>query len=494
VSDSSSPGLSGSESDPESVNVAEMTRPKRDIIDKQQKDHKGRGRKRVRQQEERVNPNWKHPLVFSLIQEAQQELRMQPLKIQWSSIAIVKQCQAKSNFLFRGLLPQVLGRWIDRSGQRPTWSPAVLAEVARNGHTPGTKSTRLGILDGHVEVKQKILELLRGIRQSGSAITVATTRGCIMGYLAHYLPEMLVKFKCSDAWVRRFVFRELKWVMRKPTKASKKVPADADYQIENSFFRHVLTFREALIRHAAFQVNMDQTQVVYQNGVGLTFDQLGAEQISVVGLEEKRAFTLVVAISGAGDLLPFQAVFQGKTQQSVPSRNAHGREEAQDLGFYFQHSGTSTYWSNQMTMKQWVTDTLVVYWRQKMVEFGVPNQECLLQLDAWKVHRSKEFVEWMRSEYPWITLEFVPGGCTGLWQPCDVGIQRLLKHAIKQHQHQDVVTETLGQLQSGLAPDQIKFDTSIGCLRDRAVSWLVSTWKKLNKRDIVQQVCHILLF
>jgi len=155
--------------------------------------------------------------------------------------------------------------------------------------------------------------------------------------------------------------KELRWGMRKPTKASQKVPADAVDQIKLSFFRHVLIFHDAPVQHPDFRVNMDQTQVVYQMGGGLTFEVIGSSQVPVLGLEEKRAFTLVVAISSAGHLLPFQAVFQGKTKQVVPSINAPQRAEADQLGFCFEYSGTQTYWSNFTTMKAWVTKILVPY-------------------------------------------------------------------------------------------------------------------------------------
>jgi hypothetical protein len=354
-------------------------------------------------------------------------------------------------------MTQVLGRWVDRSGPALRWSKEILEEVEMNGNTPHTSSTRIGILDDHPDLKKGILDQLRNIRLAGTTVTVPTIHALITAYLRHHAPEILDHFKCSDSWARKFVLKELQWVMRKPTKASRKVPADAPSQIELSFFRHVLTFRDAPIQHPAFRVNMDQTQVVYQMGGGLTFDVIGSAQVPVLGLEEKRAFTLVVAVSAAGDLLPFQAVFQGKTAQSTPSRNAPSRAEAEKLGFCFEYSGTATYWSNQAMMKAWVTQILEPYWRPKMVELNVPSQECLLQLDVWKVHRSQEFMGWMKEQYPWIVLDFVPAGCTGLWQPCDVGIQRPLKLSIKHNQQSEIVNETLAQLQQGIALVGVSF-------------------------------------
>lgn len=489
VSDSSSSdgenGLDSAESD---VNVADLTRPKRDIMKTIAKDVKGQGQKRKREAKERNRMNWKHPLVFALIKEAQREVRRSCYQDEWSPAAIVKQCQAKSLLLFGKLTPQVLGHWIDRNGPTPSWSAFILKEVQLNGLTPHVMSTQLRILDQYPSMKAQILMQLQATRRTGIAVTVTTVHALITAYLQHHDPDILAKFRCSDSWCRRFVLKELRWGMRKLTKASQKVPADAADQIECSFFRHVLTFRDAPIQHAAFRVNMDQTQVVYQMGGGLTFDVIGSSQVPVLGLEEKRAFTLVVAVSAAGDLLPFQAIFQGKTLQSVPSRAAQCRAEADKMNFHFEYSGTSTYWSNFATMKAWVTNTLVPYWEAKMTEFNVPAQECVLQLDVWKVHRGREFTGWMTDNYPWIILEFVPGGCTGLFQPCDVRIQRVLKLSIKRHQQEDIVNETRLQLQNGVSPENIKFNVTLGHLHDHAVKWLVSAHHEVNKPDIILQV------
>ena len=37
----------------------------------------------------------------------------------------------------------------------------------------------------------------------------------------------------------------------------------------------------------------------------------------------------------------------------------------------------------------------------------------------------------MYKTYPWIQIHYIPANCTGLFQACDVGIQRVLKLAIK---------------------------------------------------------------
>jgi hypothetical protein len=66
-------------------------------------------------------------------------------------------------------------------------------------------------------------------------------------------------------------------------------------------------------------INFDQTQVIYVPGNRMTWSQTGAKQVGMVGMDEKRVFTLVVGVAADGSLLPFQAVFVGKTKASVPS-------------------------------------------------------------------------------------------------------------------------------------------------------------------------------
>jgi len=46
-------------------------------------------------------------------------------------------------------------------------------------------------------------------------------------------------------------------------------------------------------------------------------------------------------------------------------------------------------------------------------------------------------------EHPKIVVNFVSACLTSLFQPCDVGFQQVLKLALKQLSHNDVVTEVL---------------------------------------------------
>jgi hypothetical protein len=92
----------------------------------------------------------------------------------------------------------------------------------------------------------------------------------------------------------------------------------------------------------------------------------------------------------------------------------------------------------------------------------------------------------MRTHHPTIVLDFIPGSCTGVAQPCDVGIQRPFKLSIKQSYHEDVIQELLQQMNSGSkAKDELTIETRLPILRDRSTGWLLSAFKAINHEALV---------
>jgi hypothetical protein len=216
---------------------------------------------------------------------------------------------------------------------------------------------------------------------------------------------------------------------------------------------------------------------------------MGEKQVSTMGMDEKRAFTLVPSISASGELLPMQTIFHGQTYASCPSKKARRRAEAEEHGFKFEPSHSHTYRSTQATMQSLVNDIIAPYFDKKKHELGLPSSQCTLwMIDCWSVHKSEEFRDWMKKTHPTIIISFVPGNCTGVWQPLDVGIQRVLKQSMKRSAHKDIVVETMTHLDSGTPASMFKLDTTLGTLRDRSVAWILNAYHDLNKKELILKV------
>jgi hypothetical protein len=99
------------------------------------------------------------------------------------------------------------------------------------------------------------------------------------------------------------------------------------------------------------------------------------------------------------------------------------------------------------------------------VELNLPQSQCSLwKIDCWSVHKSEEFWDWMKETHPSIIISFVPGNCTGIWKPLDVGIQQVLKQSIKRLTHKDIVNETMAHVDYRKPLKTFKLDTTLGTL------------------------------
>jgi len=58
---------------------------------------------------------------------------------------------------------------------------------------------------------------------------------------------------------------------------------------------------------------VDQTQVIFALGDRFAYAPVGEKQVMLVGGDEKRAFTVMVLVSNSSAVLPFQAIYVGKT-------------------------------------------------------------------------------------------------------------------------------------------------------------------------------------
>jgi hypothetical protein len=240
---------------------------------------------------------------------------------------------------------------------------------------------------------------------------------------------------------------------------------------------------------AALQVNMDQTQTVYQQGMKTTWNKKGAKQVATTGHDKKHAFTLVPSISASGEWLGMQAIYQGKSSASCPLPNAKYYKEAIKLGLMLKFSNTKTYWSTQQTMKELVNKIIAPYLEKKKEELDLLMTQCSIwKIDCWSVHKLEEFMSWMKKTHPTIIVIFIPGCCTRVWQPLDVGIQRVLKQSIKQSAHKDIVEEMTAHLETGTFVSTITLDTRLRTLHNQLVGWIAKAIQDVSRKDLIMKV------
>jgi hypothetical protein len=340
-----------------------------------------------------------------------------------------------------------------------------------------------------------ILTHLEGLRAASVPLTLTTIRGLMIGQLQHLAPEIFeeqspdgTQFRCSEAFVQKYLQRTVGWSIRRSTRAGRKIPDNVDEVLNDAFLRIAYTIKNNDVP-SSLVVNSDQGQLMYAQGSSVTYAPTGSKQVPTLGAEDKRAITMFLSVTNDGVMLPIQTIYKGLLSVSTPSTNSPSYPEAVSAGFLFEYSKTKTYWSTQETMRNFVNRILAPYFDSQKAKLGLPPDQCSIWLiDCWSVHRSEEFLVWMWKTHSTIIIIFVPAGCTGLFQPCDVGVQLPVKHSLKKSAHEDIVNEVLRQLEAGVSPQKVTIDSGIKVMRNRTVGWLWRAYSTVNKPDIIKKV------
>ncbi|KAG1866364.1 hypothetical protein C8R48DRAFT_600290, partial [Suillus tomentosus] len=180
------------------------------------------------------------------------------------------------------------------------------------------QNTCKNILSDHPDIVKLILTDLCSLHTVGVALDTLRCRGIILARLQHSIPEIFEhvakdgsRFRCTENWVKQFLADHLNWSFCRATRAAQKLPPNVEQVLLDQFLRLALTIHDCAIFDAAFLVNIDQTNIIYQPSNTSTFEVTGSKQVVVLGQEEKRAFTIVNGISAKGHVLPLQLIYEG---------------------------------------------------------------------------------------------------------------------------------------------------------------------------------------
>ncbi|KIO20705.1 hypothetical protein M407DRAFT_81310 [Tulasnella calospora MUT 4182] len=203
----------------------------------------------------------------------------------------------------------------------------------------------------------------------------------------------------------------MQYSFRVGTRAAQKTPEDWEGKCEDAFLCAVYHIQLHNIP-ASLVINADQTGVSLLPMGNKTYAPRGSKQVPILGKEEKRQFTAMVASSASGLMLPIQCIWSGKTALSLPWKNVCAESESRGNRWV---PGGDSHWSSLETMKQWVLDVLIPYIERVKREEGLPEDAmALLIIDCWSVHRSEAFLDWMKKEHKRIRIVFIPGGCRSI--------------------------------------------------------------------------------
>ncbi|KAJ3754400.1 hypothetical protein EV360DRAFT_73735 [Lentinula raphanica] len=375
-----------------------------------------------KKREKATRTNWFHPFLWAGIDAAMS-------KANWSCEDAVKIVHCERPELYAKLTRRVIWKW--KIQGKNAWTEKTKAKVEEGHGLAG--SGQAGALTKYPGLVQQIKDTLQGLRTTGLVVNATLARSIMLGLIQENHPEILNEtFQCTEWFVQSFLRSVMDWTPRTGTRAAAHLPADAEDLCERTFFRLVYCMKWENIP-AKLVINIDQQGIYVLPNSTKTFYAKGDHQVDIIGKEEKRAFTILVASTATGDFLPIQSVWAGKTDNSLPKHSAAGMDRALAEGFHFAAAASEksphSHFSTLKTMKEWID----IYWSPT-------------------------------------SRKYQPAAS-------DVGIQHPLKHHIKAILFDWLAGVHREQLAAGAKPEEIQITSSLPKLRDASVAPLVKAYQ-----------------
>lgn len=205
---------------------------------------------------------------------------------------------------------------------------------------------------------------------------------------------------------------------RMGTNESQRAPSETKAEAED-FMNIVRPIVSEANRHQDYIINMDQTPVWFSFNAKRTLDLIGKKTIHVrKSTNDTKRATFAMTITASGKILTPYMVFKGKAGARIETREA--MTFPRDMYYACQENA----WMDERVMLLWVEKVLKPY-----VEQAPDGIVPLIFLDKYRCHMMRSVVEQIQELG--VEVQHIPGGCTALVQPVDVGANKPFKNRVR---------------------------------------------------------------
>ena len=167
---------------------------------------------------------------------------------------------------------------------------------------------------------QKVKSYVIAMRSRGAVVNTSVVVGVASGVVAsegdRYLAGTGGHVEINKYWAKNFLHR-MEFVKRRGTTKAKVEVEDFEL-LKEQYLRDIKSVIEMDEIPDELVINWDQTGIHYVPVSSWTMEKEGSKRIEIVGSDDKRQLTAVFGASLAGDFLPPQLVYKGKTSRCLP--------------------------------------------------------------------------------------------------------------------------------------------------------------------------------
>ena len=223
------------------------------------------------------------------------------------------------------------------------------------------------------ELMDKTIDLITNLRMKGTPITAsiitATVQGIVIANDRSLLFQHGGHINLNSDWARNILYRmeaQGRAMTRHMTTTSKMPIAHGIIREAKLHFQRQI--KTAHTNHSVpdeLILNFDQTPLSYISVGKHTLEVRGTKTVPVAGKGDKRQITGTFTISKAGDFLPMQLIYEGKTEQ------CHPRGVEFPDGFNVTH--TPNHWSNEDKVVELLEKVILPYVKNTRENLGLSS-------------------------------------------------------------------------------------------------------------------------
>ena len=227
--------------------------------------------------------------------------------------------------------------------------------------------------------------------------------------------------------------------------------------------RRVLVNRN---REKEWIINMDQTPVWFTMTPKRTLEKRGGKTVHVRSSTSRTVrATVAVTVTAGGTMLPPVLIFKGKPGGRIQKGEF---KTYPSEGFY---ACQKCAWMDEDVMHTWIEKVLAPY-----VKGAPPNVRPVILLDSYRCHIMSSIVDLIVGLG--VHVKTIPGGCTPLCQPMDVGIGKPLKSRCRDLWDQWMIDQ--GIERAVCTPPS----------RKTMAEWVIATVQSFSRQTIMNSWMH----
>ena len=324
------------------------------------------------------------------------------------------------------------------------------------------------------DIDKEVQAYIKALRKAGTPVSIqvvlAAAEGVVTARDRTLLQSNGGTIQLKRSWAMSLLGRMKR---RGSTSAKSKLSDQAIKNLKHSYLAQIKGVAEVHKIPPELIINWDQTGNHLAPTSNWTMEECGAERVEIAALGDKRQITTTLACTLAGDLLPIQVIYTGKTERCHPTF-------PYPSGFDVWHS--PNHWANEETTLRFIEKIIIPFINNVRSKLGTPEQKALVIFDVFRGQIGERVQALLEDNY--IIRVLVPGNCTDLLQPLDLSANEAPKSKMSScfsEWYSKAVSKQMAD-----PPDAVHIDMRMSVLKEHSCKWLVSAYDYIRSHpDII---------